>query len=226
VSAELRRDMIREGFPASRVRVLHNGIDPGLAPTPLARAGARRALGVFDERLVIGAAGRLDPVKDFPTLIRAVARLRRDHPTAQLVIIGDGQERAALERFAADAAPDGVVFSGYRSDVRTLLPAMDLFANSSTHEGVSLTILEAMAAALPVIATRVGGTPEVVVGNETGLLVDAQNPDQLASALNTLALDPRRRRRMGEAGRLRMTARFSLDVMARAYVSAYLGGAV
>jgi glycosyltransferase involved in cell wall biosynthesis len=222
VSSELRREMIREGFPARRVRVLHNGIDPGTAPTPFSRARARRALGVPDDVLLIGTAGRLDPVKDFSTLITAVAEHRLHHAATRLVIIGDGPERAALERLAA-TAPGTVVFTGYRSDVRDLLPALEIFVNSSTHEGVSLTILEAMAAALPVIATRVGGTPEVVLDNETGLLVPPQNPMSLAAAVNALAQSPDRRQRMGEAARLRMKSHFSLETMTRAYLTAYLG---
>ncbi len=223
VSGELRREMIREGFPSARVRVLHNGIEPGAPPTAIARKCARRALGVGDDALLIGAAGRLDPVKDFVTLVDAVARLRLRLDAIRLVIIGDGAERSALERYAEATAPGAVLFTGYRSDVRALLPAFDIFANSSTHEGVSLTILEAMAAALPVVATSVGGTPEVVVENETGLLVPACNPASLAAAIGRLARLPETRRRMGEAARFRVKSHFSLDAMTRGYLGAYLG---
>ncbi len=224
VSGELRRGMIDEGLPSRRVQVLHNGIDPGARPTSIARARARHALGIGDNVMLVGTAGRLDPVKDLSTLIAATTRLRQSVPAAKLAVIGDGPERGALEALASRVAPGAVLFTGYRSDVRLLLPAFDIFVNSSTHEGVSLTVLEAMAAALPVVATRVGGTPEVVADNETGVLVPSGNPERLAAAMKTLALAPERRRQMGEAGRFRMKKHFSLQAMTRGYLSAYLGG--
>ena len=108
--------------------------------------------------MVIGTIARLDPVKDLGTLIRAVAELSR-HVAATLVVVGDGSERAALETLARDlGVSDRVRFLGQRDDAREWLAGCDVYVNSSISEGVSLTILEAMAAALPVIATRVGGT--------------------------------------------------------------------
>ena len=112
---------------------------------------------------MVGAAGRLDPVKDLETLIAAAALLSESQPRLRVVIVGEGDARAALEQqIRARGLSEIVTLAGYRHDVRDLLPAFDVYANTSAHEGVSLTILEAMAAAMPVVATRVGGTPEVV----------------------------------------------------------------
>lgn len=223
VSADLRRHMVAEGFPAHRVRVIYNGIEPGTVPTWRDRVDARRALGIGPNAFLFGTAARLDPVKNLESLIDAVALTRRDLPQAELVIIGDGPERQQLEARARDAGlAGGVHFAGYRTDVRRLLPGIDVYVNSSTSEGVSLTILEAMASARPVVATRVGGTPEVVVDEVTGLLVPARSPAAIAAAVTRLACAPEQRLAFGTAGRSRMETLFAVDVMVQKYLDAYL----
>lgn len=222
VSCELREYMVRARFPRRRVRVIHNGIDPGAVVTADERLRARRALGFAAGTPVIATVARLDPVKDLLTLLNAVALVRRTLPEARLVIAGDGRERATLE--ARAAAPDlhgAVTFIGMRSDVRRLLPAADVYANSSISEGVSITILEAMAASVPVVATRAGGTPEVVQDGETGVLVPSRDPARLAAALLTLTTDPAGRRHIGAAGRRRLEAAFTLQRMAADYQRLY-----
>lgn len=223
VSADLRRHMITEGFPGRRLEVVYNGIAAGERPRPAQRQAAREALGLAPGALVVGSVGRLDPVKNLPALLRAHARLLAEHPEARLVIVGDGPDREALlaEARALNLA-ETVVFTGYRADVRAVMPAFDVYANSSRYEGVSLTILEAMAAGLPVVATDVGGNPEVVVDHETGRLV-AGHASALAGALVELANHPKRRRVMGAAGRRRVRRHFSLERMAEQYAAAYFG---
>jgi glycosyltransferase involved in cell wall biosynthesis len=185
VSEDLRRHMLAEGFPARRVGVIYNGIDPGAAPTQADRLDARRRLAIVDDAFVIGAAGRLEKVKDLATLVKALAVLRTHMPHATLVLMGGGAERMPLEQLAASVGLQGgaVRFTGHRDDVRSLLPGLDIFVNSSISEGISLTILEGMASRLPVIATRVGGTPEVVEDGVSGMLVPARSPDALAHAI-------------------------------------------
>jgi glycosyltransferase involved in cell wall biosynthesis len=213
--------MVTEGFPADRVQVIYNGIDPGHRPTSTERLTARAALGVPESALVTGTVGRLDPVKNLHVFLRAHALLLETHPEARAVIVGDGPERAALAAQAAELGiADSVMFTGYRSDARALMAAFDVYVNSSTYEGVSLTILEAMAATLPVIATPVGGNPEVVIDRETGYLVPGQ-PRLIADAVARLAADPRRRRTMGDAGRWRVMRHFSLARMVSDYAAAY-----
>ncbi len=221
VSEALKQHMVAEGF-APDIRVIYNGIDPGTAATPADRAAARRRVGLGADDFVIGTAARLDPVKDLPTLVDAFARVRASAPNARLVIVGDGPEKEAVcSAIAAHGAGDGVLLLGYRADVRQLFPAFDVYVNSSISEGVSLTILEGMAAGLPVVATGVGGTPEVVIAGATGLLVPPRSAPALAEAIGSLQAAPQRGRTMGAAGRARVEARFTIDRMVADYAREY-----
>jgi glycosyltransferase involved in cell wall biosynthesis len=222
VSAALRTHMVAQGFPGARVGVIHNGIDTGHAPTETERCAARRLLGAGEDEFVVGTAARLDTVKDLPMLVAAIARARSQVAALKLVIIGDGDERRAIEAAVRDRhVEDAVRIMGYRSDVRSLLPGLDLYVNSSISEGISLTILEAMAAALPVVATRVGGTPEVVLHQATGLLVEPRLPEGMADAIVDLAHAPERRHAFAAAGRARVEACFTLDRMVADYAREY-----
>ncbi len=175
---------------------------------------------------VVGTVARLDPVKDLGTLVAAVAEAARLGAAVTLAVIGDGPERAALEAAAqAHGVAARVRFLGHRDDARALVAGVDVFANSSTSEGVSLTLLEAMAAERPIVATRVGGTPEVVVDGETGRLVPARDPAAFAAALLDVAADPARARAWGVAGRGRLLQHFTLDEMVRRYLEVYGGDA-
>jgi glycosyltransferase involved in cell wall biosynthesis len=222
VSDALKSHMVGEGFAARRVAVVHNGIDIGAPPADAERRAARRRLMAGDDTFLVGTAARLDTVKDLPALVEAVAIARTKHPRLSLVVIGDGEERAALETAIRDRGlANAISLLGYRSDVRQLLPAFDLYVNSSISEGISLTILEAMAAAVPVLATAVGGTPEIVIDGETGRLVPPRRPDVMASAMLALAFDDERRRIFAAAGRSRVETSFSLDRMVADYARAY-----
>jgi glycosyltransferase involved in cell wall biosynthesis len=224
VSQDLRRHMIAEGFPAGRVEVIYNGVDVGAAPPAQRDAPKKALLGLAPTDLVVGAVGRLDPVKDVPTLLAAFREVAATLPNARLVLIGDGPERARVARLVADLElRDLVTLTGYRRDVRELLPALDMYVNTSVFEGVSLTILEAMAAGLPVVATHVGGTPEVVVHGSTGLLVPPRAPAAVAEAIREVLCDPRRRAAFGQAGRSRLEQHFSIDRMVSEYENAYNG---
>ncbi len=223
VSNDLKQFMVAEGFPDRRIEVVYNGIDAGHRPRPGQCAAAREALGIAKDAFVVGTVGRLDPVKNLPALLRAHAVVNARHPNAHLVIVGDGPEQAMLDQEARRLGiSDAVTFAGHRGDARFLMSGFDVYVNCSTYEGVSLTILEAMAATLPVVATRVGGNPEVVIDHETGLLVPGQ-ARAVADAVLALAADPLRRHILGEAGRWRVKRHFSLDRMAQQYAGFYLG---
>ena len=222
VSADLKQHMVAEGFPARCIRVVYNGVDPGGRPSSAQRAAAREAFGVPADAFVVGTVGRLDPVKNLTLMLQVQQILRDKVKRAFAVIVGDGPERAALAAAAAELGiADSVIFTGYRSDVRALMPAFDVYLNCSTYEGVSLTILEAMAAALPVVATPVGGNPEVVVDHETGYVIPSR-PRSLAETLAHLAFDARLRRAMGDAGRWRVIRHFSIARMVDDYAAIYL----
>lgn len=221
VSHDLKRHMVAEGLPASRIDVVHNGIDVGPRPSPEMRADVRRALGVTADTCVLVTIARLDPVKDLGTLIRAVAALRAASQPVALVIVGDGPERQSLESLVADLSLQAVVtLLGHRDDARRWLAGGDIYVNSSISEGVSLTLLEAMAAGLPVIATSVGGTPEVIDGT-SGRLVPPRDSGSLAAEILTLVRDGDARAAHGRAARHRVESSFTLDAMIEAYARLY-----
>jgi glycosyltransferase involved in cell wall biosynthesis len=220
VSSDLKKHLVAEGFPTSKVSVIYNGIDVGTMPCGEMRARLRRELHISDDVTLVGTVARLDPVKDLHTLIRAIGAQSSDSRMS-LLVIGDGPERAQLEAVArASGAAASIRFLGHREDARDLLAACDLYANSSISEGISLTILEAMAAGLPVVATHVGGTPEIV-DSTCGRLVPSRDPDALAGMLAALARDPALRRELGREARARVEQRFTLDRMVREYRDAY-----
>lgn len=222
VSHDLRDYMVDAWFSRDRVGVIHNGIEPGVRPSPDDRVRARRALGVDDGRVVVATVARLDPVKDLLSLLDAFAIVRTHVPDALLVVVGDGPEREALERRAAQPDLAGAVrMTGFRSDVRALLPAADIYVSSSISEGVSITILEAMAAGVPVVATAVGGTPEVLALDTGGRLVPARSPQRLARAVIALAGNPAQRAAIGAEGRRRVETAFTLDRMVAEYARIY-----
>lgn len=222
VSEDVKSHLVAEGFRPDAVGVIYNGIDIGAMPTAETRTRVRRELGAADTTFVVGTIARLDPVKDIAALLGAAAQLSDSRPL-MVVVIGDGPERPRLEELARKLGLSSrVKFLGHRSDARDWLAACDAYANSSVSEGVSLTILEAMAAGLPVAVTGVGGTPEVVDAS-CGRVVPARNQQALARALAELADDPGLRRALGAAGRARVEARFTLERMIREYASVYAG---
>jgi glycosyltransferase involved in cell wall biosynthesis len=190
--------------------VIHNGVDLG---RPTARgSGAERC------RLV--TVGRLQAPKDTLTLVRALAELPRG--ACEAVIVGGGPDRPAVESEARRLDLESVVhLAGERNDVPELLAASDVFVLSSRSEGLPLSILEAMAAGLPVVATNVGGVPELVVEGETGFLVPPGDPQALAGALERLLGDSTLRRRLGAAGRLRAERSFDLVSTRQAHFDLY-----
>jgi glycosyltransferase involved in cell wall biosynthesis len=221
VSEDVRQHLIGEGFGERAVGVIYNGIDVGPRPSAETRARARERIGATDRTFVVGTIARLDPVKDLSTLVRAAAGVSRQLDIA-VVVIGDGPERDKLERLSIDAGlGPSIRFLGHRDDARDWLAGFDAYVNSSISEGVSLTILEAMAAALPVVATRVGGTPEVV-DDSCGRLVPARDLAPLAGALGELAASPDLGRRLGDAARARVESRFTIEQMVEAYRQVYL----
>jgi len=224
VSEDSRRVAIGAGaVDAARSRTIVNGTDvESFAPLPGGRQKARRPWGIADDAPVAGIVARLTRAKDHRTLFEAVAMLRGDWPGLRCLVVGDGELRSELtDAASALGIADAVIFAGARSDVREVLSAMDIFVLSSSTEGLPVTVLEAMCAALPVVATRVGGIPEVVEDARTGLLVPPRDPPALKAAIESLLRDRARARAMGDAGRERVLDRFSVGAMARRYEALY-----
>lgn len=219
VSNDVRLHIVAEGFAADAVGVIYNGIDVGPAPTTALRADVRQSLGVTDDTVVLATIARLDPVKDLRVLLDAVHAVP-DVPLL-LLVVGDGSERAALEAQAGTLGLGARVrFLGHRNDARHWLAGCDAYVNTSVSEGVSLTILEGMAACLPVVATAVGGTPEVV-DDSCGVLIPARDSASCAAALRRIAANRGQRETMGMAGRRRVESRFTLDRMVSDYAAVY-----
>ena len=201
-------------IPRDQIDVVHNGIPVPPRLPDAARAEARRALPLPADGPLVLAVGNLYPVKDHATLLRAVARL----PSVQVAIAGRGAEEAPLRSLAVELRIDARVhLLGLRDDVGPILVAADVLAHPSREEGLPMAILEAMAAARPVVASAVGGIGEAVLDGETGILVPAQDPEALAAALARVLESPALRDRLGAAGHARAQAEFSREQMTARY---------
>jgi sugar transferase (PEP-CTERM/EpsH1 system associated) len=209
-------------FPANRIRTIQNGVDIARFAR-VGRAEARQRLALPLETVVVGTAGRLVRVKDHANLIDALALLRTRRQRFIAVISGDGPLRAELEARVAERQLTGQVrFLGHRSDIEHVFAALDVFVLPSRSEGMSNTILEAMASGVPVVATGVGGADELVEHRRTGLLVPPADSGALAEALEALIADSRLRARMAYAARLKAEDEFSLSRMLRDYEALYV----
>jgi len=223
VSEDARRQLVRHNqVREDRLSVIVNGIDLSRFSGRHRADGLRAALGIAPGVPLIGTVGRLAAEKDQRTLLTAFARLREAGSPAHLAVAGGGplgHELAALARSLA--IESSVHFLGPRSDVPAILSALDVFVLPSLMEGISLTLIEAMASGLPVVTTRVGGNPEVVVDGDTGLLVPVGDAEALASAMGALLGAPEEARAMGERGRRRAEAVFNGERMIDAYEEIY-----
>jgi len=207
-----------------QIEVIPNGIDLGrLPPFSLDRRGARSAAGLRRDRRLVAGVGRLDAQKDFPTFLRAAAMIAAEFPDVDFLVVGEGGERAALEALARRLGLGArVVFTGLRHDVPRLLAAVDVLALTSLYEGFPNVLLEAMATGAVAVATDVGGCRELVTSGETGLLVPPRAPAAVAAAVGRVLRDPALVRRLATAARQRVEGTFSVDVMARRTMDAYL----
>ena len=221
VSRDLNRWLVEDvRVPARKVRTIYNGVDTDRF-APGEREAARRALDIPAGWGVVGTVGRLDPVKDQAGLIRAFAVASAQRPSV-LLIVGDGPLRAELDALGRGLGlADRVRLLGDRQDVAQILRALDCFVLPSVGEGISNAILEAMATALPVVATRVGGNVELVEDGETGLLVEVGQPEALVRALECYLGDSGIARKHGAAARVRVEREFGLARMLTGYGDLY-----
>jgi glycosyltransferase involved in cell wall biosynthesis len=218
VSEEIRRDVMQYDWIApDRIATIHNGIDVGRIETRMTRRQARERLGIADRELVIGCIGRLEEQKGHRYLLEALAMLNEDGRLAgrlRLVLAGDGRLQKDLrERASALGVAQWTSFLGTRRDIAEILKALDIFVMPSLWEGLSVAMLEAMAAGLPVVISDVGGVSQALGENQYGIKVPAGSPADLASAIRLLAEDPDRRASLGSSARKRVLASFSADAM-------------
>lgn len=213
VSGTIREVLLRDGLPPELPRVVHSGIDPArLHGAPDRREEHRREFRVPAGGALVGNVGHCADHKGQRFLVAAAPAVLERHPGTRFVIVGEGE---LLEDLRAQARGLGlaerVLFPGFRSDVPSLLRSFDLFAFPSHLEGLGTSVLDALAAGLPVVATTAGGIPEMIDDGVHGLLVPPRDPAALARALIALLDDPARARRLGDAGRARVLAEFTVE---------------
>jgi len=228
VSRDLRDYLVdRVGIGATRVSLIRNGVDTDrFRPAPDRLAVREGLTSVLDrDSCVIGTVGRMDPVKDHVNLAAAFIKLVNESPGcghARLAIIGDGELKSRVTAMLRDAGLESKVWlPGPRDDIERIMSSLDVFVQPSLAEGISNTVLEAMASGIPVIATDVGGNPELVAHGETGVLIPPADTGRLAAAMQEYLLDEGLRLRHGEAGRRRALDVLSFAGMLERYVELY-----
>lgn len=207
ISRAIFQELSSWGIPPARITVIYNGIDP----TPFEPAARGRR---FRENPVVGTVARLAPQKGLPVFLKAACRLARTYPRLRFVIIGEGPQRLELEALTRRLGlHQRVSFLGFQDDLPGQLSLIDLFVQPSLTEGLSISLLEALAAKCPVVATRAGGIPEIIEDGVTGLLVPPGNDQALAEAISTLLAYPEQALVMAGAGREKVWRDFSLRAM-------------
>ncbi len=203
--------LIRGGVEPGVISVIYSGIDLANHDCPADGAAVRAELGIPESSYLVGAIGALAPHKAQAFLLKAAAKLAEERDDVRYIIAGDGELERKLKALARSlGVTDIVTFAGFRRDIRAVLGAIDLFVLSSVAEGLCTSMLDAMASGVPVVATRVGGVPEIVVDEECGLLVPPSDEAALAAAIARALDDADLRRRLADGGRLRVK-RFSLE---------------
>lgn len=214
--------IIDEKIPDRKVLTVLNGVDTEIFSPLLIPDASKPAIKNYHQVPVVGIVARLAIVKDHATLLAASRIIRDAGFDFRLLIVGDGPLRCELEAIAeALGVKDIVIFTGSRQDIPDLMREMDIFVLTSISEGISLTLIEAMAFELPIVATAVGGNPEVIIEGETGFLVRPQDPAALAEKIIILMQNEPLRRQLGMSGRKRAIEHFSLARAAEQYSVLY-----
>ncbi len=214
VSLDLRSQLIKR-FDPEKVICVHNAIDVEQMRVTGCATGLRKELKLGGQEFVIGTMGRLMPVKGLESFLKAAHIIRRQRPNVKFIIAGDGPSKGLLQARAHEyGVQNDVLFLGHRNDSHEILELMDLFVLPSLSEGIPMALLEALALARPVVASRVGGIPEVIEHGINGLLVTSGRADELAQSCIALMDDYAWGQRLGVAGRKRVEERFSARFMA------------
>jgi len=223
VSNEMKKAIVRLPLvKASNVTVVRNAINPEDYYFPEFRQRIRDELGINSGSIAIGFTGRIAPAKNLDILLKAFAEALSEKHDIQLVIIGHGEQQPDLERLAAELnISNSVIWTGFRSDIPHLLAGLDIYVQPSSNEGLSLSLLEAMAAGKVVIATDVGGTSEVVTENVTGILIPPHSVKALKSAITQLLGNEQLRTDLANAGRERILSEFGNSKMIQSYWKLY-----
>lgn len=217
-----------QGVPPEKVHCVHSALDPAPFQGPCPEGAFRREFGLeshdstVGETAVVGMAAQFIPRKGHGTLLEAIPAILASHPGTRFILFGRGplleDVREQVRRLRLS---NQVILPGFRDDLARFLPCFDVLVHPALREGLGIILLQASAAGVPVVATRVGGIPEAVVDGENGLLVPPEDPGALSRALDTLLSDPARAAAMGAAGTSRVRARFSVDRMVEGNLAVY-----
>jgi glycosyltransferase involved in cell wall biosynthesis len=215
VADYLKEPLVREeGFKSDRVHFIPNGIDGSFYQDPPPRSELLDELGLDESNKLVGIVARLDPIKNHALLINAMKEVHERIPEARLIVVGDGPLSDELEQQTSELnVKDVVIFMGERGDVPRILSGLDLFVLSSLSEGMSITLVEAMAAGLPIVVTDVGGNPSIISSEENGTIVPSDDREALSEAITRLLNDEVNATQLGVKARKRFEEEFTLEKM-------------
>jgi len=223
VSEDIKNRLaIYEGIPKKKIEVIYNGIKLQELDRDKFREKNRGGLNLGPDDFVIGSVGRLDPIKNFPMLVRAVKEAIKQIPNLKCVIVGDGPEFCKIKKIIQQhGLTKNIILTGYRKDAATLVSAFDLFILTSFSEGISMAMLEAMCMGIPCIATRVGGNPELIEDRVTGWLVEANDYSTLANLICHAFKNRQLLEKVGESAKKRIEHKFLFQDMIENYKKIY-----
>jgi len=223
VSHAMKEYFLRAGLAEHKLTVIHNAIKlPDQPQEHVPATPLRELLGVGDDVMIVGTVARLHPVKGHTYLLRAIAKVVKEHQNVVFPWFGDGDLHEELEKEAQELGVHSYIrFLGFRKDVPDMLPQLDLFVLPSLSEGLSVAILEALAERVPMIATEVGGTPEVITSGVDGLLVPPASPGALADSICLLLKNTELRKQMARAGQEMVFSRFTLKRLVKETTEVY-----
>lgn len=222
ISEGIREVLLAEGVLPRKVTCVRSAVDAAPYLQPVDGGAFRREFDLPENSVVIGMVAQLIPRKGHRYLLEAIRNLRADYPQLRVILFGKGPLQSELESAVlANGLSDIVCFAGFRTDLPTWLGGLDILAHPADMEGLGVSLLQASAAAVPIVASRAGGMPEAVLDDVTGLLISPGDVPALTAALRRLLKDPALRRRMGEAGRERVLNEFSVDAMITGNLSIY-----
>ncbi len=208
-----------EWFRHSSIEVIYNGIE---ANTPT-DTRINNTLNLQDEHIVFGTITRFDTIKNLPMMVRAFADIYRKQPRVRLLLVGDGDQRPAIERLVEElGVREAVLFTGFQTDTRKYMSMIDVYVLSSFSEGTSMTLLEAMSFSTCCVVTAVGGNVEIIKNEVNGLVVESDNTAQLADAMLRLCAEDETRATLGKAAKQTFDQKFALNQMIQSYRKIYL----
>lgn len=222
VSEEIAKKMKLAGIAKGKICLIENGVNLEMFTTNSSSQAIKESLGIKKEALVVGTVGALTREKGHQYLLRAALKVIRIYPKAIFLLVGDGIERPGLEKTASSLGiKNSVIFAGMRKDVPEILSILNVFVLPSLNEGLPMALLEAQAAQIPVVATRVGAIPDVLQDGVTGILIPPKDPQAIAEAIIMILSDRKIALRMAQRGFERVRDNFSAEKMANKYLSIY-----